>query len=53
MRRETELFIDNIFRNDGSVLEFLDADYSFLNERLARFYGVKGVIWTRSSGAWI
>ncbi len=43
MRRETELFIANILRNDGSILEFLDADYTFLNERLARFYGIKGV----------
>jgi hypothetical protein len=43
MRRETELFIDNIFRNDGSVLELLDANYTFLNERLARFYGIAGV----------
>jgi hypothetical protein len=43
MRRETELFIDNIFRNDGSVLELLDAHYTFLNERLARFYGIAGV----------
>lgn len=43
MRRETELFIANIFQNNSSILEFLDADYSFLNERLARFYGVKGV----------
>ncbi len=43
MRRETELFIDNIFRNDGNVLELLDANYTFLNERLARFYGIAGV----------
>jgi len=43
MRRETELFIDNIFRNDGSVTDLLDADYTFLNERLARFYGIAGV----------
>jgi hypothetical protein len=43
MRRETELFIDNIFRNDGSVLDLLDANYTFLNERLARFYGIAGV----------
>ena len=43
MRRETELFIDNIFRNDGSVIELLDANYTFLNERLARFYGIAGV----------
>jgi Protein of unknown function (DUF1592)/Protein of unknown function (DUF1588)/Protein of unknown function (DUF1587)/Protein of unknown function (DUF1595)/Protein of unknown function (DUF1585) len=44
MRRETELFVENIVRHDGSVLDFLNADYSFLNERLARFYGVPGVI---------
>jgi hypothetical protein len=43
MRRETELFIDNIFQNDGSVLELLDANYTFLNERLARFYGIAGI----------
>jgi hypothetical protein len=43
MRRETELFLDNIFRNDGSLLDLLDANYTFLNERLARFYGVPGV----------
>ena len=44
MRRETELFLENIFRNDGSILELLDANYTFLNERLARFYGIPGVI---------
>ena len=43
MRRETELFLANIIRNDGSILELLDGTYSFLNERLARFYGVPGV----------
>ena len=43
MRRETELFVENIVRHDGSVLDFLNADYSFLNERLARFYGIPGV----------
>lgn len=43
MRRETELFFQNIMRQDRSVLEFLDADYTFLNERLARFYGIGGV----------
>ncbi len=43
MRRETELFIDNIVRQNGSVLELLDANYTFLNERLARFYGIPGV----------
>jgi hypothetical protein len=43
MRRETELFFQNIVRQDRSVLEFLNADYTFLNERLARFYGIPGV----------
>ncbi len=43
MRRETELFLENVIRKDGHVLELLSADYSFLNERLARFYGVPGV----------
>src|SRR5205823_12646721 len=42
MRRETELFIGNIVRSDGSVMELLDAPYTFLNERLARFYGIPG-----------
>ncbi|MBI4905510.1 MAG: DUF1592 domain-containing protein [Acidobacteria bacterium] len=43
MRRETELFLDNIIRKDASVLEILDANYTFVNERLARFYGIPDV----------
>ncbi len=43
MHRETELFLDNIVRNDGSVLDVIDANYTFLDERLARFYGIPGV----------
>jgi mono/diheme cytochrome c family protein len=43
MVRETELFFEHIVREDRSILEFLDANYSFLNERLAGFYGVPGV----------
>jgi hypothetical protein len=43
MRRETELFLDNIVRTDGSVLDILDANYTFVDERLARFYGIPGV----------
>lgn len=43
MRRETELFLQNIVSQDGSVLDILDADYTFLNERLARYYGIPGV----------
>ena len=41
--RETALFLDRLIRDDGSVLDLIDGDYSFLNERLARFYGIDGV----------
>jgi mono/diheme cytochrome c family protein len=40
---ETEAFIGDIFSNDRSVLELLTANYTFLNERLARHYGIAGV----------
>jgi hypothetical protein len=43
MRRETELFIDSVFRENRSVLELLTANYTFLNERLARHYGIPNV----------
>ena len=43
MRRETELFIEDIVRNDHSVLDLLDAKYTFVNERLARFYSIPNV----------
>ncbi|MFO0926196.1 MAG: DUF1592 domain-containing protein [Gemmataceae bacterium] len=43
MLRETEQFFLHVVRADRSVLDFLDADYSFVNERLARHYGLKGV----------
>jgi hypothetical protein len=43
MRRETELFIQDIIRNDRSFLDLLDANYTFVNERLARFYGIPGI----------
>lgn len=39
MRRETELLFAHIQDNDRSIIEFLSADYTFLNERLARHYG--------------
>jgi mono/diheme cytochrome c family protein len=42
-RRETELFFDSIVRENRSVLDLLRADYTFLNERLARHYGVPNV----------
>lgn len=39
-QRETELFFESILRENRSVLDLLDADYTFLNERLAEHYGV-------------
>jgi mono/diheme cytochrome c family protein len=42
MIRETELFFETILRENRSVLEFLDADYTFINGRLAFHYGVEG-----------
>lgn len=44
MRRETELFFDHLVRGDRSLLELLDADYTFVNERLADHYGMSGVV---------
>lgn len=43
MKRETELFFDSIIREDRSVMDLLNADYTFLNERLARHYGMTGI----------
>jgi mono/diheme cytochrome c family protein len=42
-RKETELFFGYILRDDRSTLELLSADYTFVDERLARNYGIKGV----------
>jgi hypothetical protein len=43
MRTETERFFEEVMRKDLSVLTFLDADFTFLNEKLARHYGIDGV----------
>ena len=43
MRRETELFFLHLVKEDRSLLEFFEADYSFMNERLAQHYGIEGV----------
>jgi hypothetical protein len=43
MRRETELFFEGVIREDRNILEFLTADYTFVNERLARHYGIDGI----------
>ncbi len=47
MRRETELFFINLVREDRSVLDLYRADYTFLNEKLARHYGIPGVAGTQ------
>jgi hypothetical protein len=46
-RQETELFVANILREDRSVLDLLKADYTFLNERLAKHYGIPNVYGSR------
>ena len=43
LRQETERFVESQLREDRSVVDLLRADYSFLNERLARHYGIPGV----------
>jgi mono/diheme cytochrome c family protein len=43
MRRETELFVEHVIRDDRSILDFIDGRYSYLNERLARHYGIPNV----------
>jgi Protein of unknown function (DUF1592)/Protein of unknown function (DUF1588)/Protein of unknown function (DUF1585)/Protein of unknown function (DUF1595) len=43
MKEETTLFFDSIMREDRSVVELLNADYTFVNERLARHYGIPNI----------
>lgn len=43
MRRETELYFAHLLRENRPILELLDSDYTFANERLARHYGIEGV----------
>jgi hypothetical protein len=43
MKKETALFFEHILRTDRPILDFIDADYTFLNQRLAEFYGIGGV----------
>ena len=46
-RRETELIFESIIREDRNVLDLLRADYTFVNERLARHYGIPGIYGSR------
>jgi hypothetical protein len=43
MRTEVEIFFTQMLREDRSILDFLDADFTYLNERLAEHYGIEGV----------
>ena len=47
MRRETELLFDSIVRENRSVVDLLTADYTFVNERLAKHYGIPNVLGNR------
>ncbi len=47
MRRETELLFDSVAREDRSVLDLLTANYTFVNERLARHYGIPNILGNR------
>ncbi len=46
-RRETELFVESIIREDRSVIDLLDANYTFLNERLAKHYDIPHIYGSR------
>jgi mono/diheme cytochrome c family protein len=47
MQRETEMFLENLMREDRSVLDLVNANYTFVNERLARHYGLPNVYGTQ------
>src|SRR5260370_19574379 len=46
-QQEAELFVGSTIREDRSVVDLLDADYTFVNERLARHYGIPGIYGSR------
>jgi hypothetical protein len=53
MYEESVRFFTDLFQNNGSVLDILDADYTFLNEDLAKHYGIPGIVgadWRRING---
>lgn len=43
MRRETEMLVETVIREDRSVLDLLSSDYTFVNERLAKHYGIPNI----------
>jgi hypothetical protein len=46
-QKESQLFFQNMIKEDGSILDLVDADYTFVNERLARHYGIPNVYGSR------
>jgi mono/diheme cytochrome c family protein len=46
MRQETEMFFEDVVHNDRSILDFLDSKKTFVNQKLAEFYGIPGVAGT-------
>lgn len=47
LREETELFVESVLREDRSIVDLISADYTFLNERLAKHYGIAGIYGSR------
>ena len=47
LQKETNLFFESIVREDRSVLDLLNADYTFVNQRLARHYGIPDIVGSR------
>jgi len=47
MRKETELFFDSVVREDRNVFDLLTADYTFVDERLAKHYGIPNIVGNR------
>jgi hypothetical protein len=43
LKKETELFFDSIVREDRNILDLINADYTFVNERIARHYGIANI----------
>ena len=43
MEAETRLFFEAVVREDRSILDFIEGDFTYINERLARLYGIQGV----------
>jgi hypothetical protein len=44
MIEETSLYFEELMKNDGSILELIDSDYTYVNEQLAAHYGIAGVM---------